>query len=342
MTKGSILPLLDDFFTSYLPETRGVSANTKKAYQYAFRLLFSYLSEEKGAPPDKVTFSLLGDGSIDSFLSYLETKRNCSVKTRNLRRAAFTAFAKYAASKDFTASMPFYTSMMKLPKKKEPRNTSVKYFSKEEIAALLSAPNTNTVTGQRDLVLMSVLYATGARAQELCDIKVKDIYFSTPVKIKLTGKGNKSRVVTIPENCAVLLKKYMKIKGFCIKDPEIQGRHLFSSRTNEHMSISCVEGIVKKYLNICRQKYPDKFPEKSYSPHSFRHSIAVHMLEAGDSLVTIKAFLGHASILTTTVYAQVTPELANKYLDERGKPIARNNIKTELVPLAQALPFLYQ
>ncbi len=342
MTKGSILPLLDDFFTSYLPVTRGVSTNTKKAYQYAFRLLFSYLSEEKGIPPDKVTFSLLGDGSIDSFLSYLETDRNCSVKTRNLRRAAFTAFAKYAAGKDFTASMPFYTSMMKLPKKKEPRNTSVKYFSKEEIAALLSAPNTNTATGQRDAVLMSVLYATGARAQELCDIKVKDIYFSTPVKIKLTGKGNKSRVVTIPENCAILLKKYMKSKGFCIKDPGVQGKHLFSSRTNEHMSISCVEGIVKKYLNICRQEYPDKFPEKSYSPHSFRHSIAVHMLEAGDSLVTIKAFLGHASILTTTVYAQVTPELANKYLDERGKPIAQTNIETEPEPLAQALPFLYR
>ncbi len=341
MMKGSILPLLNDFFTSYLPNTKGVSANTKKTYQYAFRLLFSYLSKEKAIPPDKVTFNLLGDGSIDSFLSYLEMERNCSVKTRNLRRAAFAAFAKYAAGRDFLLSMPFYTAMMKLPKKKEPKSTSVKYFSKEEVTAMLSAPNTNTATGQRDTVLMSVLYATGARAQELCDIKVKDVYFSVPLKIKLTGKGNKSRVVTIPENCAILLKKYMKSKGFCTKEPGIQDRHLFSSRTNEHMSISCVEGIVKKYLDICRQEHPDKFQEKSYSPHSFRHSIAVHMLEAGDSLVTIKAFLGHASILTTTIYAQVTPELANKYLDERGKPITQNSAEAGPEPLAQALPFLY-
>lgn len=341
MIKGSILPLLEEFFTSYLPVTRGVSNNTKKAYQYAFRLLFGYLSEEKNIPPDKVTFSLLGDGAVDGFLSYLETERNCSVKTRNLRRAALIAFARYAANKDFSAAMPFYTSMMKLPKKKEPKNASVKYFSKEEVAVMLSAPNTNTATGQRDTVLMSVLYATGARAQELCDIRVRDVYFSTPVKIKLTGKGNKSRVVTIPENCALLLKGYMKSRGYCVEDPGIQDRHLFSSRTNEHMSISCVEGIVKKYLDISRQEHPDKFPEKSYSPHSFRHSIAVHMLEAGDSLVTIKAFLGHASILTTTIYAQVTPELANKYLDERGKPIARNNVGSDPKPLAQALPFLY-
>lgn len=134
----------------------------------------------------------------------------------------------------------------------------------------------------------------------------------------------------------------MKSRGFCSNDPGIQNRHLFSSRTNEHMSISCVEGIVRKYLAACRQEHPDKFLEKGYSPHSFRHSIAVHMLEAGDSLVTIKAFLGHASIITTTVYAQVTPKLANKYLDERGKPIPEKNVEASPKPLAQALPFLYK
>lgn len=150
------------------------------------------------------------------------------------------------------------------------------------------------------------------------------------------------RIVTIPQNCTVLLKGYMKSRGFCSNDPGIQNRHLFSSRTNEHMSISCVEGIVRKYLVACRQEHPDKFLEKGYSPHSFRHSIAVHMLEAGDSLVTIKAFLGHASIVTTTIYAQVTPELANKYLDERGKPIPEKNVEASPKPLAQALPFLYK
>lgn len=341
MKKGSILPLLEGFFTGYLPSSKGVSTNTLEAYRYAFRLLFAYFSDERGIQPDKVTFELLGGGAVEGFLAYLEEQRHCAVKTRNLRRAALMAFAKYAADKDFAASMPFYTAMVRTPKKKEPKNASIKYFTNEEVSLILSAPSANTLTGQRDITLLSVLYATGTKAQELCDITVNDISFSVPTKIKLTGKGNKSRVVTILRNCTVLLKGYMKSRGFCSNDPGIQNGHLFSSRTNEHMSISCMEGIVKKYLAACRREHQDKFLEKGYSPHSFRHSIAVHMLEAGDSLVTIKAFLGHASIVTTTVYAQVTPELANKYLDERGKPIPEKNMETPPRSLAQALPFLY-
>ncbi len=119
MKKGSILPLLEGFFTDYLPSSKGVSTNTLEAYQYAFRLLFTYFSDEKCIQPDKVTFELLGGGAVDSFLAYLEEQRHCTVKTRNLRRAALMAFAKYAADKDFTASMPFYTAMVKTPKKKE-------------------------------------------------------------------------------------------------------------------------------------------------------------------------------------------------------------------------------
>ena len=342
MKKGSILPLLESFFTTYLPSSKGASNNTLEVYQYAFKLLFAYFSEEKGIQPDKVTFELLGRGAVEGFLSYLEERRHCTVKTRNLRRAALMSFAKYAANRDFSLSMPFYTAMIKTPKKKEPKKSSIKYFTKEETSIILSAPDTSTLTGQRDITLLSVLYATGARAQELCDIKVKDITFSVPAKVKLTGKGNKSRVVTIPNNCTTLLRGYMKSRGLCLNDPDFQNRHLFSSRTNEHMSISCVEGIVKKYLAKCRVEHPDKFLETGYSPHSFRHSIAVHMLEAGDSLVTIKAFLGHASIVTTTIYARVTPELANKYLDERGTPIAERSMETSPRPLAQALPFLYK
>ena len=115
--------------------------------------------------------------------------------------------------------------MVKTPKKKEPKNASIKYFTKEEVSIILSAPSANTLTGQRDITLLSVLYATGARAQELCDITIKDISFSAPTKIKLTGKGNKSRIVTIPQNCAVLLKGYMKSRGFCSNEMCIRDRY---------------------------------------------------------------------------------------------------------------------
>ena len=93
------------------------------------------------------------------------------------------------------------------------------------------------------------------------------------------------------------------------------------------MTPSCVEEIVKKYIVKAKAAWPTLFKRKSYSPHSFRHSIAVHMLECGESLVVIKAFLGHESIETTTIYAEVTPELANKYLNERGKPLEAVEIR---------------
>ena len=192
------------------------------------------------------------------------------------------------------------------------------------------------------MVLLSLLYASGARAQEICNLTLNDIYFDTETNIKLTGKGNKSRIVTIPENSAMMLKNYLNSKNLSTSDVNDRRRHVFSSQTHEHMSISCVEAIVKKYVDKSKEIYPNLFRRKSYSPHSFRHSIAVHMLECGESLVVIRAFLGHESITTTTVYASVTPELANKYLRERGELL--ENVADSLSPTenkgASSLSFL--
>jgi len=183
----------------------------------------------------------------------------------------------------------------------------------------LDAPDTKTDIGKRDVTLLSLLYASGARAQEICDLTVNDINFGEKTNIRLVGKGRKGRTVTIPENCASMLKSYLcgrKLDISCAKD---RGLHVFSSQTHEHMTISCVEAIVKKYVAESKKAHAHLFKRETYSPHNFRHSIAVHMLECGESLVVLKAFLGHSSITTTMVYASVTPELANKYLRERGE-----------------------
>lgn len=339
---NEVIRLLDDFFTDYLPNIKGLSRNSIVSYQYAFQLLFRYLLDEKGLPPEKVTFEALSEENIKEFLLYLEQERNCSVKTRNLRRAAIAAFAKFASKRSFVVSMPFHSGISRIPKKKEPKKLGFKHFSKEEISILLKLPNISKAIGQRDLTLLSLLYASGARAQELCDITLADITFGSPTKVRLTGKGNKTRIVTIPDSCSAILKEYLKSRSLDPSSRESKDRHLFSSQTHEHMSISCVEGIVRKYVTEAKGQHPDLFREDSYSPHSFRHSIAVHMLEAGDSLVAIKAFLGHSSIATTCIYATVTPELANKYLDERGKALEGVSSKNATQPLPQVLPFLYR
>lgn len=147
--------------------------------------------------------------------------------------------------------------------------------------------------------------------------------------------------MTIPDTCTSILKEYLRSRNLDVTSADAKTRHLFSSQTNEHMSIACVEEIVKKYITKAKKLHSLLFNEKSYSPHSFRHSVAIHMLEAGDSLVAIKAFLGHASVATTCEYAKLTPELASKYLDERGKPLPNLGIGN-LQPLAEAMPFLYR
>jgi site-specific recombinase XerD len=340
-----LVRLLSSFFTEYLPVTKGLSANTIKSYQYAFQLFFRYLDDVKNIRTSKVTFETLTNGVIDEFLVYLESERQCTAKTRNVRRSAIIAFAKYATKKSFSASLSFYSEAISSTKKKEPKKNIVKHFSKEEIQYLLRLPDTTKAIGQRDVTMLAVLYATGARAQELCDISLGDITLATPsfpTKVRLTGKGNKSRIVTIPESCTSILAEYLRTRNYNVNDKSTYGRHLFSSQTNEYMTIACVEEVVRKYVGFAKKLYPGLFRQNNYTPHCFRHSIAVHMLEAGESLVVIKAFLGHASISSTVVYANITPELANKYLDERGKPLEGTIVRSIPQSLPEAMPFLYR
>ncbi|MEQ6390594.1 tyrosine-type recombinase/integrase [Bacillaceae bacterium S4-13-58] len=213
-----------------------------------------------------------------------------------------------------------------MPKKRKPKRTPV-YLTRKEVSVLLKLPDGSTKASARDRVLLSVLYASGARAQELCDITVGDIRFDDKTSVKLVGKGNKGRIVTIPDKCAELLLFHLKSNGITNKFD----KYVFSSQTHEHMSISCVEGIVKKYVRLAKRYNSDLFPEKSYTPHSFRHSIAVHMLESGIPLPVIKNFLGHTSIETTMMYATVSDDLINRYLKDK-------NILGDMIPSKQSIP----
>lgn len=345
MKTNILLSLLSDYFNSYLPEVKGVSHNTIISYQYAFQLLFDFLYEKKGIEPEKVTFDNLSNEIILEYLAWIETSRDCSPVTRNHRRTALSSFAKYALKKNLSATLQFFSDVTAIPKKKTPQISDIKYFTKEEIAIIFNAPDTSKTIGKRDTMLLSLLYASGARVQELCDLTLNDIYFGEETNIRLIGKGRKGRLVTIPENCAVMLKNYLCNRPLNFSNLTDRTKHIFSSQTHEQMTISCVEAIVKKYVAKVKKIHPQLFRRKSYSPHSFRHSIAVHMLECGESIVVIKAFLGHASIATTMIYASVTPELANKYLRERGELL--ENVKNaefesavDKAIIATSLPFL--
>jgi site-specific recombinase XerD len=151
--------------------------------------------------------------------------------------------------------------------------------------------------------------------------------------LTLHGKGDKTRTVVIPEHCATLLKTYIEQRRLNNSGTHC---HLFSSQTHEHMTISCLEAIVKKYVRIAKTLRPDLFREH-YTPHSFRHSIAMHMLESGIPLPVIKTFLGHVSIGTTMIYASANYEMVSRYLRDNN-PYAEQD-STVVQPAGLTMPF---
>jgi site-specific recombinase XerD len=317
------LDLLDCFLNTYLPCSVGVSPNTIKSYKSAFRLLLKYMYEKKGIIADKIGFADLKYEALLDFLSWLETGRGCSITTRNQRLSALSSFAQYAQNRDFDAATVFRRSTSKVPSKKginKPRSV----FTLEEIAVLLNLPKNDSATGCRNRTLLSVMYATGARAQEICDLRVPDVRFNgETATLTLTGKGNKTRRVGIPSGCAALLKYYIEKQGLSGKN----ARHVFSSQTREHMSVSCIEEVFKKYIGIARDECPNLFCEAKYTPHSMRHSTATHMLEAGVSIVVIKNILGHVSLQSTQRYATTTQSTLNKHIrawNDKWGPVLPN------------------
>jgi len=312
--KPSFLSALSDFFSVYLPKTKGLSANTIRSYKYAFRLLLEYVHIKYGLVPEKIEFKHLEKGTAEAWLEWLCTDRGCSVKTRNHRLTALVMFARFVMRANFNDALAFCSEAERLPKKKCADHNEAVHFSREEMSVLLRLPDSRSKIGRRDKVILSALYASGARAQELCDLTVGDLRFGAAAAMTLHGKGGKTRTIVIPEQCAALLKSYMEQNRLKSSSPQ---RHLFSSQTHEHMAISCLEAVVKKYVRMAKTLRPDLF-RKHYTPHSFRHSIAMHMLESGVPLPVIKTFLGHVSIATTMIYASANYELVNKYLRDKN------------------------
>lgn len=309
---SKFLELLDGFINSYMPCSVGASPNTVKSYKYAFRLLIEFMYSRKGIPADKVTFGQLDYNTLMAFLDWIEKDRGCSTSTKNQRLSAILSFSEYAQNRDFDAASIFRSSVVKIPMKKSQKKQRA-VFSVQEVSILLRLPADNKETGLRDKILLSLMYASGARAQEICDLTVGNIEFqSKGATLNIKGKGGKSRRIGIPDNCSKMLQKYIAHRRIITK-PE---RHVFSSQTHEQMTVSCIEGIFKKYVCLAKNEHPVFFKETSYPPHSMRHSTASHMLEAGVPIVVIKNFLGHVSLQSTQIYAELSQNTVDKHLKE--------------------------
>lgn len=332
--KITFILLLEDYFETYLPYSRGLSLNTINSYKHSFLLLMHFMLEIKGISASDIKFSDLTYETLLEFFNWLETDRLCKPSTRNQRLSAISAFSEYAQNRDFDAVSVFRSAIIKIPVKKSTSKQRA-VFTREEIKILLSLPAENYETGLRDKVLLSLMYATGARAQEICDLKVRDVRMNdTSASITLMGKGSKIRQVGISKKLANTLHRYI-VHRHIEKFPE---RHIFSSQTHEQMTISCVEGIFKKYVNMAKNQNPALFHADSYPPHSMRHSTACHLLEAGVDIVTIKNILGHVSVQTTQIYAEMSQDTVDKKLKEWNETWFGDNQKINVKKSVDNVP----
>lgn len=311
--------LLEKFFTSYLPFSVNASINTIESYKCAFRLLFQYLNEETEIDYSRITFGILGFDLLTKFFDWLAATRKNSRTTIKQRIGALSSFAEYSQNRNLEAGFIFRNSLAKISKKSFRRVKGKQRcaFTRQELEIFFSLPDSSDRIGWRDIVLLVTMYASGARAQEICDLTVKDIAYDGNgiAVLTLMGKGEKPRRVKITADATEMLNKYIAYR----KIADMLTRHVFSSQRNEQMSISCVEEIFAKYEKMAKNAHPDKFYSGKYTPHVMRHTTATHLLEAGVPLAVVKNILGHTSIQTTQIYVEITQQTVDKYTSEGAR-----------------------
>ena len=309
---------LTQFLSDYLVFQKNASKNTIYSYRDTFKLLIKYCQEVKNISAEQITMNVLTDKLIISFLQWLETDRNCSISTRNQRLAAIHSFFRYVQAEDPTGLFHFQ-KVVAIPIKKTTKKT-VEYLTVKAMKFLLEQPDKNTSKGRRALTLMSLLYDSGARVQELIDLKVCDVRLEESPIIILKGKGNKTRRVPILKNTASLLKNYLSEnelnKSWKNEYP------LFTNNQNHSLTREGVNYIIRKYVKSA-SKTSTIIPEK-VNAHMFRHSKAMHLLQAGINLIYIRDFLGHVDLKTTEIYARADTETKRKAIEKSAPDLVDN------------------
>lgn len=315
---------LTRYLSIYLPAKAGLSCNTISSYRDMFKLLLAFYEEKLKIKPERLCLINFRREPIEQYLEWLEQERYCSVATRNVRLAALRAFARYL-QREAPESLKQWQDILSIPLKKHHQGT-FDYLSLEAMRELLNKPNRTSAAGYRDTTLLSLMYDSAARVQEICDLTIGNLRLETPATIKLIGKGNKSRVVPLMDNMAKLLYKYLhEHPAICGK---LASHPLFPNRSGMKMTREGVAYLLDKYVGRVRVEGKVNMPEK-VTPHCFRHSKAMHMLQAGVNLVYIRDILGHVDIKTTEIYARVDGEMKRKALENN------TNLVDKSMPLWQ-------
>jgi site-specific recombinase XerD len=246
-----------------------------------------------------MTLSVITKEVVVEFLDWLQSEKKCVAATRNNRLAAIHSFLNYVQF-HHPDHLFEYQRILSIKAKKH-RKESINYLSIDGIRLLLKQPDISTRKGRKDLALLSLMYDTGARVQEMADLTAQDVHVEAPYTIRIMGKGQKVRIVPLLEEQIKILLSYMKENE--LMSNECRPYPLFFNTRKEKLTRGGITHIVQKYAQSARKKESSLIPIK-LSCHSLRHSKAMHLLQAGVNLVYIRDILGHVSIQTTEIYAR--------------------------------------
>ena len=305
--------LVTTFFTAHLSAELGLSANTVASYSDCIRLLVKYLCHRLEIHPEAIDIQMITPDRVLDFLNGIEKERANATASRNQRLAAIKTFFHFLARtvpELLHANERIQAIRLKSTEHHPPPSLTV-----EEVDAILACPDPDTLLGARDNALLQLMYNTGARVQELADIAITDVHFETPMTVTVTGKRKKTRIIPLWKETVEILEYYLEYR----KQKGIESGHLFLSNRNHPMTRFGIGRRVALHAQAAVAACPS-LEGRKITPHTFRHATALHLVEADNDIFTVRDWLGHGHVKTTSHYVEISLERKRKALEKMPAP----------------------
>lgn len=307
------------FFSHYLPVQKGLAANTILAYRDTVKLMLCYAADMLKKGVDELCVEDIDQSLVLAFLDYVETARHCTPRTRNTRLAALRALFGFIAREE--PSLLLHCQLIRTIPLKRTQHKTVGYLEEKEMQALLNAVELKTRTGVRDKALLLLLYNTGARVSEITELKVADLRLDGAAQVQLLGKGKKYRSCPLWPETVDAVCEYLKQRE--AKNLNIQ--QLFLNANTSPITRFGVRHIIGRYASKAKIQCPSVVP-KDLTPHTIRHTTAMHLLRSGNDVNMVSYWLGHAQINTTHIYVEIDMEMKRRMLQKATAPKIRKTM----------------
>lgn len=307
--KASIFKLTQKFIQDHLVKTRGLSPHTVSSYKATLKMFFKYIATIKKKKIIKLSLADFTSKSVLGFLNYIEKEKNNSIRTRNQRLAVIKSFCSFLLYEELSISDELQKIRM-IKMKKEPHKPP-EYLTEQEVKSILDIFDVETIQGLRDRAIFVLMYNTGMRASELCGLTLNDIDFEKPYKVKIHGKGQKIRFVPLWEETINILNSYLAIQTK-VNDKD----YIFKGKQGAVLSRHGLLYLIKVWSKKAELNGCKTLKKKKVTPHTMRHTTAMHLLQSGVDIAVIKSWLGHVDLNTTHGYVEINLKMKKTALDK--------------------------